>query len=124
MVGDNSDAGVADEEAGESLPSAKDCSSPPCMLHELDDPFVEHPEQRGAPAGLLAPSAAQDWEDVRLWRRAKRTVLIERRLAMPAEDRAIHSAAITAGLVQVLRPSGASSSVFTGRSRANMIHYP
>ncbi len=85
-----------------------ECSSPPCMLRELDPAFLEHP---GPDQGLPRPPAvsagtgagtAQDWEEVRLWRKAKRTVLIERRLAMPAEERAAHSEAITAALAQVL----------------------
>ena len=73
------------------------------MLHEVDAVFVEHAERTSAPAaGLSAASATQDWEDVRLWRRAKRTVLIERRLAMPAEERTVHNDAVTATLAQVL----------------------
>jgi len=81
-----------------------ECSSPPCMLHELDPAFMEHP---GREEGLPRPPAVsagtvQDWEEVRLWRKAKRTVLIERRLAMSAGERAAHSEAITEALAQVL----------------------
>jgi 5-formyltetrahydrofolate cyclo-ligase len=106
MVASKGGTGVADEEPGDSLPGAKDYSSPPCMLHEFDVPFVEYCERTSASAGLHIPSAAQDSEDVRLWRRAKRTVLIERRLAMPVEERAILSAAITAALAQVVLSHG------------------
>lgn len=102
MVASDGGAGTADEGAGDNLPGAQGCSSPPCMLHEFDAAFVEHPGRTGAPASLPAASAAQDWEEVRLWRRAKRTVLIERRLAMPAEERAVHGEAITAALAHVL----------------------
>lgn len=56
-------------------------SSPPCMLHELDPSFVGFAERVAAPARPPETSAAQDWEEVRLWRKAKRAVLIERRLA-------------------------------------------
>jgi len=81
-----------------------ECSSPPCMLRELDPAFLGHP---GPDQGLPRPPAVsaetvQDWEEVRPWRKAKRTVLIERRLAMPADERAAHSEAITAALAQVL----------------------
>jgi len=47
-----------------------ECSSPPCMLRELDPAFLERP---GPDQGLLRPPAvsavngtAQDWEEVRL----------------------------------------------------------
>ncbi len=81
-----------------------ECSSPPCMLQELDPAFVQHP---GREQGLLWPPAVdaatvQDWEEVRLWRKAKRAVLIERRLAMSAEERAARSEAITAALARAL----------------------
>ncbi|MDQ2765276.1 MAG: 5-formyltetrahydrofolate cyclo-ligase, partial [Pseudomonadota bacterium] len=51
-------------------------SSPPCMLHELDPAFMEHPGRDEALARQPAAGAMQDWEDVRLWRKAKRAVLI------------------------------------------------
>lgn len=79
-----------------------ECSSPPCMLHELDPAFMEHPERDEALPRPPASGATQDWEEVRLWRKAKRAVLIERRLATPAEERAARSEAITAALVQAL----------------------
>ncbi len=81
---------------------ARECSSPPCMVHELDPAFMEHPERPSPPAWLPTATAVQDWEEVRLWRKAKRAVLIERRLTMPAAERAAHSEAITAALIQVL----------------------
>ncbi|WP_424139678.1 5-formyltetrahydrofolate cyclo-ligase [Roseomonas chloroacetimidivorans] len=77
-------------------------SSPPCILHELDPSFVEFAERVAAPAPPPETSAAQDWEEVRLWRKAKRAVLIERRLAMPAAVRSALSEAITAALPQTL----------------------
>ncbi len=81
---------------------AMECSSPPCMMHELDPAFMEHPEEPSLPAWLPTATAVQDWEEVRLWRKAKRAVLIKRRLAMPAAERAARSEAITAALIQVL----------------------
>lgn len=66
-------------------------SSPPCMMLEHDTPAVGRPE--------LDP---QDWEEIRLWRKAKRAVLIGQRLAMPASQRAAHNEAITAALIQAL----------------------
>jgi 5-formyltetrahydrofolate cyclo-ligase len=81
---------------------AVECSSPPCMLHELDPAFMEHPDRPSPTAGSPIATTVQDWEEVRLWRKAKRAVLIERRLAMPAAERAAHSEAITAALIQVL----------------------
>jgi len=95
----------AERRVGEpSQAGARECSSPPCMMHELDPAFVGHPERPNPPAQMPAASTAQEWEEVRLWRKAKRTVLIERRLAMPAAERAVRSEAITAALVQVLPP--------------------
>jgi len=81
---------------------AMECSSPPCMLHELDPGFMEHPHRPSPTARSPTATAVQDWEEVRLWRKAKRAVLIERRLAMPAAERAAHNEAITAALIQVL----------------------
>ncbi len=73
-------------------------SSLPCMLHELDHASPAPAMRERAPP---APDA-QEWEEVRLWRRAKRAALIERRLAIPAAERALHSQAITAALRKVL----------------------
>lgn len=93
----------AERRLGEpSQAAAREYSSPPCMMHELDPAFVGHPERPGPPAQMPAASTAQEWEEVRLWRKAKRTVLIERRLAMPVAERAVRSKAITAALVQAL----------------------
>jgi hypothetical protein len=64
-----------------SPPRIIECSSPPCMLHELDPKSMEHSERPPA------TSATQNWDEVRLWRKAKRTVLIERRVAMSATER-------------------------------------
>jgi len=66
------------------------------MMHELDPASPERAET------LPAAGSAQDWGEVRLWRKAKRAVLIERRLAMSAADRAARSEAITAALLQAL----------------------
>jgi 5-formyltetrahydrofolate cyclo-ligase len=81
---------------------AGEYNSPPCMMHEPDPAFVGHPERPSPPAQMPAASAAQKWEEIRFWRKAKQTVLIERRLAMPAVERAVRSEAITAALVQAL----------------------
>jgi 5-formyltetrahydrofolate cyclo-ligase len=80
----------------EKPPGITECSSPPCMLNELDPAFTEHPER------WPETGAAQNWDEVRLWRKAKRTVLIERRLAMSATERAARSEAITTALMHVL----------------------
>lgn len=101
MSGTNGEMG-SDEEAEDSLLGTREYSSPLCMLHELDPAFMKHPGRDEALARPPAVGAMQDREDVRLWRKAKRTVLIGRRLAMPAEERAVHSEAITAALAQVL----------------------
>jgi len=54
--------------------------SPPCFLHEI------------GPDG--APVDAQQASDVARWRKAERSRLIALRCALPAEDRALHTAAI------------------------------
>jgi len=65
-------------------------SSPACFLHEVD-------------AGLAdAPAPSNDWADVRLWRKAKREVLIARRLALSASDRGAGQRRITERLTAVL----------------------
>ena len=74
---------------------SKGFSSSACMMHELGPAFTGHTE---APPG--APE--QDWDEVRLWRKAKRDVLIGRRLAMPDADRVSQSAQITEVLAQLL----------------------
>ncbi len=65
------------------------CNSPPCMLNEQF-------------AGPALPALAADWGEVRLWRKAKRAVLIERRLAMAPAEREAGGAAITATLERAL----------------------
>ena len=67
--------------------------SPPCFLHEI------------APHG--APVDAQQARDVARWRKAERTRLIALRCALPAEDRALRTAAIVRQLDAIipLRPS-------------------
>lgn len=55
------------------------CSSPPCLLHELDPAYF----------GSLG------WEEVRTWRKAQRQMLISRRLAIPREEREQWDKAIT-----------------------------
>ncbi len=65
------------------------CNSPPCMLTE-----------RGAAPD--PPGFAVGWEEVRLWRKVKRAVLIERRLAMTPAEREASSDAITAALERAL----------------------
>jgi 5-formyltetrahydrofolate cyclo-ligase len=77
-------------------PPIKGYSSPACMMHELDPAFMGHAET------LPAAGSAQNWVEVRLWRKAKRAVLIERRLAMKAAERAARSDAITAALLPAL----------------------
>jgi 5-formyltetrahydrofolate cyclo-ligase len=42
------------------------------------------------------------WEQIRLWRKQQRAALIERRLAIPPEDRARWSQRITAGILREL----------------------
>ena len=51
-------------------------------------------------------SEAADAADIRLWRKAERTVLLDRRVAMPESSRAAHSERITAALHEVLAPTG------------------
>lgn len=77
-------------------PDSKACSSSPCSLHELEARGAMPAERTGV------DDPALDWADVRLWRRAKRQVLIERRLAIPAADRAVHRAIVTAAVSAML----------------------
>jgi 5-formyltetrahydrofolate cyclo-ligase len=95
MGGNGSGPGWGKDGPEDEHSHIKGYSSPACMMHELDPAFMGHAE-------TLPAAAAQDWVEVRLWRKAKRTVLIERRLAMPAAERAARSEAITAALLQAL----------------------
>lgn len=72
------------------------------MLHELDPALMEHSDRPSPTAGSPTATDVQDWEEVRLWRKAKRAVLIERRLALSAAERAAHGEAITMALTKVL----------------------
>jgi len=62
--------------------------SPPCFLHEI------------GPDG--APVDAQQATDVARWRKAQRLRLIALRCALPAEDRALHAAAIARKLDEMI----------------------
>jgi len=73
--------------------------SPPCFLHE------------SGPDG--APLDPQQARDVARWRKAERLRLIELRSALPAEDRALHTAAIMRKLDEMLPvPSNEIVSVY------------
>lgn len=103
--GDGGQAPSPGTEPPDAPPDGTEFSSPPCMLHELDPSFMGFAERGAAAARPPASSEAQDWEEIRLWRKAKRAVLIERRVAMPAAVRSAHGEAITAALLETL-PSG------------------
>jgi 5,10-methenyltetrahydrofolate synthetase len=64
--------------------------APPCFLHEVG--------RDGAPVD------AQQVRDVARWRRAERLRLIALRCALPAEDRARHTAAIVCQLDEMISP--------------------
>ena len=70
-----------DEESG---------GSPPCFLHEI------------GPDG--APVDARQATDVARWRKSERSRLIALRCALPAEDRALHTAAIVRQLDAMIAP--------------------
>jgi 5,10-methenyltetrahydrofolate synthetase len=71
------------------LPDDEACGgSPPCFLHEL------------APDGT--PLDPQQASDVARWRKAERLRLIELRRALPAEERALHTAAIMRTLDEMI----------------------
>ena len=70
-------------------------SSPACFLHELDQTSLPDPPPD--------QTAEQGWEDVRLWRKAKRQLLICRRLALSRADRDAASARITVRLYDRLK---------------------
>jgi 5-formyltetrahydrofolate cyclo-ligase len=77
----------------EVKPDPGEYSSPACFLHELDAvPAESTPHQ----------TPAEAWEDVRLWRKAKRQALIAERVALPAAERAAASERITARLEALL----------------------
>lgn len=69
--------------------------SPPCFVHEI------------GPDG--APVDAQQARDVARWRKAERSRLIALRCALPAEDRALHTAAIVRKLDEMI--SGRSNEI-------------
>ena len=62
--------------------------SPPCFLHEID------------PGG--APGDPRQASDVARWRKAERARLIALRCALPAEERARHTAAIARNLNEMI----------------------
>lgn len=64
-------------------------SSPPCFMHELD-------------GSTPAPEGDTAWVDVARWRKAQRALLIDARLAAPADTRANWSTAIATGLDQLV----------------------
>ena len=81
-----------------------ECASPPCLLRELDPSFGGTAARGEVTARRPVATALQDWEEVRLWRKVKRAVLLERRQAVPAALRAAHGEAITASLLRRLLP--------------------
>lgn len=87
------------EDQADSPIDCPEYSSPACMLHELDSSFGG---QVWSPAPPLAMCETEEWEEVRLWRKVKRALLIKRRLAMTDAERGARSAAITAVLKRQL----------------------
>lgn len=79
---------AAGMEAGQDEGDA--CRPLPCHLHALD------------PAWPAAP----DWPEVRRWRKAARTALIERRLAVPRAERTERDAAIAVLIERELERRG------------------
>jgi 5-formyltetrahydrofolate cyclo-ligase len=80
-------------------PGDEQCGgSPPCFLHEI-----------GVDG---APVDAQQVSDVARWRKAERLRLIALRCALPAEDRALQTAAIVRQLDEML-PAGSNQIVST-----------
>ena len=75
--------------------------SPPCFLHEI------------GPDG--APRDVQQARDVARWRKAERSRLIALRSALPAEQRALHTAAIVRKLDEM---------VSTGSSEIVSVYWP
>ena len=73
-------------------------SSPACFLHELGTGFDDPP----AAPDDRDPAAPDDWDDVRLWRKAKRQVLIARRLALSSAGRTAAQERITERLNAIL----------------------
>ena len=72
-------------------PNDEECGgSSPCFLHEI------------GPDG--APVDAQQATDVARWRKSERSRLIALRCALPAEDRALHTAAIVRQLDAMIAP--------------------
>jgi 5-formyltetrahydrofolate cyclo-ligase len=76
-------------------PQTSEYSSPACFRHEFDAPTASHqiPEQ----------TPAEQWRDIRLWRKAKREALIAQRLALSSVDRSTASNRITARLNTLLQ---------------------
>lgn len=71
--------------AEDDAPPAATCASPPCFMHELDPLY-------GGADEPVRPTP--EWTDVKRWRKAERQRLIETRLAIDADLRALHAAAI------------------------------
>src|SRR5258708_730432 len=88
----SSEQGVTTPE--QDPPEIGEYSSPACFLHELGASFTDQP--------VPEQTQVEACEDVRLWRKAKRTVLIARRLAMSSEDRAAATDRITVRLNTLL----------------------
>jgi 5-formyltetrahydrofolate cyclo-ligase len=74
-----------------------ECSSPPCMLEEV------YARTKTLSVPLPRGDVPQTWAEVRHWRSAKRKILLERRMALPALDRASHHTIVSTILGQVLQ---------------------
>lgn len=65
-------------------------ASPPCFMHEIDPAYMNLP----------GGEDAQALGDVQRWRKAERKRLIEKRLALPVEERRRHDARINEALAE------------------------
>lgn len=85
-------------------------SSPPCFMHELGPEFVGSVAGAGSTTPCASEISAADWPAVRRWRKETRAALIERRLSISSQDRAIWSERISRALEAAL-PSATGGSI-------------
>lgn len=94
------------EQAGQNGPpfsAAVACASPPCLF-DTDESGGTIPTPPDPTGPVQSPTDA--WQEVRPWRKAKRQVMINRRLAIPAAERAAHANVVTASLCKLLNAHG------------------
>jgi 5-formyltetrahydrofolate cyclo-ligase len=94
------------EPTSTSLGTFSEYSSPPCFMHELDQSFLGLNGETNFASGVPpVQSSTPHWQLIKQWRKETRGALIDARVRISAQDRAVWSTRINHSLEAALVPT-------------------